>query len=318
MENNKVLITGGAGFIGSHLSEYLINKNFIVTVIDDLSTSSSENIKNLEGNNRFSFIEDTILNEKLIEKTINENDYIFHLAASVGVKNIIENPLKSLINNTKGTEIILKLCSNYKKKLIYASTSEIYGKQTKIPLVESDGSFIGASTKSRWSYATAKLLEEFLALAYNNEKDLNVIILRFFNTVGPRQTGNYGMVVPKFINSAYKNENLYVHGDGNQKRNFTCVFEVIKSIVKLMVTPNAYGQVFNIGSPHEISINDLAKKIIKKLNSSSKIIHVPYNEVYNQNFEDMERRFPSTEKLEKYIKFRPTKNIDEILTGILK
>lgn len=318
MENNRVLITGGAGFIGSHLSEYLINKNYSVTVIDDLSTSSNVNIKNLEGNNRFSFIQDTVLNEKLIENSIKENDFIFHLAASVGVKNIIENPLKSIINNTKGTEIVLKLCSNYKKKLMYASTSEIYGKQTKVPLVESDGSFIGASTKSRWSYATAKLLEEFLALAYNIEKELNVIILRFFNTVGPRQTGNYGMVVPNFISNAYKNENLYVHGDGNQKRNFTCVFEVIKSMEKLMITPSAYGQVFNIGSSHEISINDLAEKIIKKLDSSSKIIHVPYNEVYNQNFEDMERRFPSTEKLEKYIKYRPTKNIDEILTGILK
>lgn len=318
MKNNNVLITGGAGFIGSHLAENLVKKNFTVTVLDNLSTGNIENLNSLKGNNKFHFIEDSILNENIMNEVINQNDYVFHLAASVGVKNIIENPLNSIINNTKGTEIVLNFCSKHKKKLIYASTSEIYGKQTKIPLLESDGSYIGSSTKSRWSYATAKLMEEFLALAYNIEKNLDVIILRFFNTIGPRQSGNYGMVVPNFIQKASNNTDLYVHGDGNQKRNFTCVFEVIKCIEKLMKNEDAYGQIFNIGSPHEISINNLASKIIQKLNSSSKIVHVPYKKVYNDNFEDMERRFPSTKKLEDYINLKPEKNIDQILKELIK
>ena len=313
----KILITGGAGFIGGHLSEYLINKGYQVTSLDDLSTGNLSNLKNIKGNNKFEFIEDSIFNEKLIAKLISTNDYIIHLAASVGVKNIIDNPLKSILNNTKGKENIFKHASNYNKKVIYASTSEIYGKQTKVPLYETDGSFIGSSMKSRWSYATAKLLEEFLGLAYKTEKKLNIIILRFFNTVGPRQSGQYGMVVPSFINNAKKNEDLIVHGDGNQKRNFTCVFEVLTCLEKLLISENAYGQIFNIGSPHEISINNLAKKIITKLNSSSKLVHIPYNKIYNDNFEDMERRFPNCDKLFNFIKTKPIKNIDLILDDMI-
>jgi len=317
----KILITGGAGFIGSHLSEKYLKLGNDVYVIDDLSTGSLDNIKhlkeNLEFKDRFFVIIDTVLNEKKMSELIENCDIVVHLAAAVGVKTILNHPLNSINTNVLGTEIVLKFCNKFKKKVLITSSSEVYGKQTKSPLTETDDVTYGSSTKLRWSYAAAKLMDEFTALAYYREKKLPVIIVRLFNTVGPRQTGRYGMVIPIFIKQALKGEPLTVYGDGIQTRTFVHVDEVCDCIVKLMGTQNAVGEIINIGGVEEISIKHLAERIIKKTNSKSKIKFIPYGEVYTSDFEDMPRRVPSTEKLKLIIGFSPKKKLDTILDDVI-
>jgi len=317
----KILITGGAGFIGSHLSEKYLKLGNDVYVIDDLSTGSLDNIKhlkeNLEFKDRFFVIIDTVLNEKKMSELIENCDIVVHLAAAVGVKTILNHPLNSINTNVLGTEIVLKFCNKFKKKVLITSSSEVYGKQTKSPLTETDDVTYGSSTKLRWSYAAAKLMDEFTALAYYREKKLPVIIVRLFNTVGPRQTWRYGMVIPIFIKQALKGEPLTVYGDGIQTRTFVHVDEVCDCIVKLMGTQNAVGEIINIGGVEEISIKHLAERIIKKTNSKSKIKFIPYGEVYTSDFEDMPRRVPSTEKLKLIIGFSPKKKLDTILDDVI-
>jgi len=318
----KILITGGAGFIGSHLAERYLKDGHEVYIIDNLSTGSLKNIKHLQENeeykNRFHVTIDTIFNEEKMIELVGICDTVFHLAAAVGVKYILDNPLSSITTNILGTEIVLKLANKFRKKILIASTSEAYGKQNKAPLVETDDVTFGSSGKARWSYAVAKLMDEFTALAYHRTTGLPVVVVRFFNTVGPRQTGEYGMVIPNFVKQALRNESITVHGDGTQTRTFTHVSEVVDCIVKLIDTPEAYGEVVNIGGVEEVSIKDLAKRIIEKTNSSSKIKFIPYEEVYNKDFEDMPRRVPSTEKLNSLIGFAPEKKLDEILDDIIE
>jgi UDP-glucose 4-epimerase len=317
----KVLITGGMGFIGSYLTEKYLKTGHSVYIVDDLSTGSRKNIEYLEKENKYSELlflyEDTILNEKIILELIGTCDLVIHLAAAVGVKYILDNPLDSITTNIQGTEIILKYCDKFKKKLFLASTSEVYGKHVHAPLLETDDSVYGPSTKSRWSYAASKLVDEFTALAYFSTKGLQVTIGRLFNTVGPRQTGRYGMVIPRFFNQAINNELLTIYGDGKQSRTFTHVDDITDAIIKLMDEDKSYGQVFNIGGTEEITIEDLAEKIIKITNSKSKIKFIPYSDVYkSKDFEDMQRRVPSIDKIKSQIDWNPTKNTDEILNSI--
>ena len=317
----KILITGGAGFIGSHLSEKYLKPGNDVFVIDNLSTGSLDNIKHLKENpefkDRFFVIIDTILNEKKMSELVENCDIVVHLAAAVGVKTILNYPLNSINTNVLGTEIVLKLCNKFKKKVLITSSSEVYGKQTKSHLTETDDVTYGSSTKLRWSYAATKLMDEFTALAYYREKKLPVIIVRLFNTVGPRQAGRYGMVIPTFIKQALRGEPLTVHGDGAQTRTFTHVDEACDCIIKLMETQNAVGEIINIGGVEEISIKYLAERIIKKTNSKSKIKFIPYDQVYTSDFEDILRRVPSTEKLNLIIGFSPKKKLDIILDNII-
>lgn len=309
----KILITGGAGFIGSHLVEELLNRGEEVFVIDDLSTGSLENVKHLENNKRFHITIDTILNRTSMERLVAECDEIYHLAAAVGVKYIIENPLLSLQINIRGTEIVLELANQYKRKTLIASTSEVYGKHKHSPLKESDNSVLGPTTIWRWSYSCAKAIDEFMALAYYREKKLPVVIVRFFNTVGPRQTGKYGMVIPRFIKQALLGHNITVYGDGKQTRSFTWVGDVVKGIIDLMDYKDSVGEVFNIGDGREISIDEVAKRIKRMTNSSSKVVYIPYEKAYEAGFEDMRRRVPDIAKIQKLIGYKPTVGLDEIL-----
>ena len=322
MNNRKILITGGAGFIGSHLAEKYLKKGYEVYIIDNLSTGSLNNIKHLQENNEYKkrlyVTIDTIFNEERMLELIGICDTIFHLAAAVGVKYILDNPLNSITTNILGTEIVLKLANKFRKKVLIASTSEAYGKQNKAPLVETDDVTFGSSGKARWSYAVAKLMDEFTALAYHRTTGLQVVVVRFFNTVGPRQTGEYGMVIPNFVKQALRNDPITVHGDGTQTRTFTHVSEVCDCIMKLIDTKKSYGEVVNIGGVEEVSIKELANRIIKKTNSKSELKFIPYEEVYNKDFEDMPRRVPSTEKLKSLIGFTPTKKLDEILDDIIE
>jgi len=317
----KVLITGGAGFIGSHLAEKLLRKDDKVTIVDNLSTGSMDNIEHLKTNNKLTFHIDTIMNEDLMKKLIKNCDIVFHLAAAVGVKYIIDNPLESIETNVRGTEIILKLANVLgKKKVIIASTSEIYGKNKDGQRLfrEDDDRILGTTSISRWSYSCAKALDEFLALAYHREKKLSVVIVRLFNTCGPRQTGRYGMVVPRFIKQALLNQPITVFGDGRQTRSFTYVSDVVDALISLSKHPKAIGQVFNIGNPRAISIVELAEKIKKMSTSSSKIIHIPYEEAYEKGFEDMRHRQPDITKIQKLIGFKPKVDIDRILENVIK
>jgi len=317
----RVLITGGAGFIGSHLAEAYLERGDEVYVIDDLSTGRIENIKHLQEDprysDRFHFKLDTILNHDATLELVGICDVVFHLAAAVGVQYIIENPLSSIVTNVRGTEIVLELCSKFKKKVLVASTSEVYGKHDHAPLVETDDCVYGSSEKSRWSYAAGKLMDEFTALAYHRTKRLSVVVARLFNTVGPRQTGRYGMVIPRFVTQAIKGEPITVYGDGNQTRTFTHVSEVVVSLIKLMESPKAIGQVVNIGGVEEVSIYQLASKIKTMVGSGSELKIIPYNEAYPKDFEDMQRRVPSTEKLRKLIDFSPATKLESILSDVI-
>jgi len=320
--NRKILITGGAGFIGSHLAEQYLDMGYEVFVIDNLSTGSLKNIEHLQEDpktkDRFFVTVDTIFHEDKMLELVGTCDTVIHLAAAVGVKYILDNPLSSVTTNIQGTEVVLKLCNKFRKKVLIASTSEAYGKQEGAPLREDDDVTYGSSGKARWSYAASKLMDEFLALAYHRTTKLPAVIVRFFNTIGPRQTGEYGMVVPRFIQQALRDEDITVYGDGCQTRTFTHVNEVCQCIIKLMDTPKAYGTVINIGGVEEVSVKELAQKIIELTDSSSEIRYVPYKNVYSKDFEDMPRRVPSTEKLRSIIGMAPESSLVEILKDVVE
>ena len=309
----KVLVTGGAGFIGSNLCDYLISRGDYVSVIDNLSTGSLDNIAQLQDNPRFQYVIDTILNRDGMESLIQQCDVIVHLAAAVGVKYVIENPLSSIETNICGTEIALNLANKYKKKILIASTSEVYGKHMHAPLKEDDNLIYGPPSTIRWSYAAAKLVDEFTSIAYHRTKKLKVAIFRCFNTIGPRQTGLYGMVVPRFIQQALRDEPITVFGDGEQTRTFTYVADVIEAMCRLMECERAVGEVVNIGGTEEISMLKLAERVKAIVGSRSEIVLIPYEQVYGKDFEDMMRRVPSSQKLKSLIDFVPQTPLDKIL-----
>ncbi len=313
----NILITGGAGFIGSHLTEELLNSGYKVDILDDLSTGKIENVSHLESNKNFRLVVGSILNEVLVDKMVERCDTVFHLAAAVGVELIVKKPMESLTTNIKGSEIILEMANRYHKKVLITSTSEIYGKNVNGPLKEDDDRILGSPLKTRWSYSTAKAVDEMLAYVYWKEKSVPSVIVRLFNTVGPRQTGTYGMVVPRFIEQALKNAPLTVYGSGNQSRCFVHVKDVVGALMKLAEEPKAVGEVFNIGSQEEITIEQLAKEIIKITKSNSKIEYIPYEKAYEEGFEDMQRRVPDTTKIKNLIGFKPTFTLSEIIENII-
>ncbi len=313
----KILITGGAGFIGSHLSEKLLDAGHSVAIIDNLSTGRLSNISHLISHDRFTFTIDTILNQTTMERLISECDQIYHLAAAVGVKYIIDNPLLSLRTNITGTEIVLELANKYKKKVLITSTSEIYGKSENVPFKEEDDRLLGSTHISRWSYSSAKAIDEFLSLAYYREKKLPVVIVRCFNTVGPRQTGQYGMVIPKFVKNALLDHPLTIFGDGEQSRCFADVQDVSDGLIKLMAEKKAEGEIFNIGNTEEIKIKDLAALIKKMTGSSSKIETIDYADAYEEGFEDMMRRVPDITKIKELVGYEPKYSLDMILERII-
>ena len=313
----RVLITGGAGFIGSHLSDAYLERGDEVFIIDDLSTGSIENIRHLKDHPRFHYTIDTVHNHPVTAELVDQCDVIFHLAAAVGVKLIVESPVRTIETNVRGTETILALANKKKKKVLVASTSEVYGLSTQVPFREDGNLVMGATTKGRWSYACSKAIDEFLALAYWREKKLPTIVVRLFNTVGPRQTGQYGMVIPTFVKQALANRPITVYGDGTQSRCFCYVVDVVKALMKLMDDEKSVGQVFNIGSNQEISIIELASKVKELTNSDSEIALVPYDEAYEEGFEDMPRRVPDIAKANQHIGFAPTVDLEGILISVI-
>jgi len=313
----RILITGGAGFIGSHLAERLVAEGHDVVALDDLSTGQKKNLASLDGNNHFRFIEGSVLDADLVNQLVSEADMVFHMAAAVGVKLIMDEPSRSILTNITGTENVLKAAIPGKTPTFIASTSEVYGKTNKFPFCEDDDMTIGATKNLRWSYASAKQLDEFLALAYAREVDLPVVVLRFFNTTGPRQTGRYGMVLPNFVVNALTGKPLKVHGTGEQSRCFGHVFDVVEALLRLMDTPEAFGEVYNIGTDQEVSIMELAQKVVAATGSTSEIELIPYSDVYPEGFEDMERRLPSVDKLQAAIDFRPMRTLDQIIADIV-
>ena len=312
----KILITGGAGFVGSHLADKLINQGHEITVIDDLSTGRYSNVEHLEGTPNFRLIIDTVLNQDLMEELIRESDRVFHMASAVGVRLIMEQPVKTIETIFHGTDVVLKYCSRYRKRVLIPSTSEVYGKGASIPFREEDDLLTGATDKHRWAYACAKALDEFLALAHWKETRLPVVVVRLFNTVGPRQTGQYGMVVPRFIHSAMKNEPITVFGDGTQQRCFGHVLDVVEGLSKLLESPQCFGQVINLGNDEEVSILGLAEKAIELSGSKSEIRFIPYEEAYGDGFEDMRRRVPGLDKAKKLIGYQPTRSLLDIINDV--
>lgn len=313
----RALITGGAGFIGSHLTEELLDLGYEVYVIDNLWTGKLANLAKVQINERFHLVVDTVLNESVMNELIFKADHVYHLAAAVGVLNIMDHPVETIDINVKGTEVVLRLANRFKKKVLIASTSEIYGKHVAHSLSEDDNRVMGTVKKRRWAYACSKTLDEFLALAYYDEKKLPVVIARLFNTVGPRQTGRYGMVLPNFVQSALLGKPIAVYGDGTQTRSFTHVKDVVKALIKLMEEPKAEGDVFNVGNDHEISIKDLAMKVKEMTKSPSEIEFIPYEKAYGPGFEDMERRCPNIEKLAKLTGFKPNHDLDFIIQSVI-
>lgn len=314
----KVLITGGAGFIGSHLAEALLENGDTVTIIDDLSTGKFYNIAHLEKNKNFHYVIDTILNEEIMEKLIKNSDIIYHLAASVGVEYVINNPLQSLQTNIRGTEIVLELANKYKRKVLLTSTSEIYGKSDNVPFKEDSDRLLGPTTIFRWSYSTTKAVDEILALAYWRTKKLPVVVVRLFNVIGPRQTGQYGMVVPKFVKQALLGHPLTVYGSGKQCRCFAYVKDIVDGLVNLAETPKAQGKIFNLGNDQEISIEELASLVKELTNSSSEIEFIPYEKAYQENFEDMMRRIPDLTKIKNTIDYNPDTSLEKMITEIIE
>ena len=314
----RALITGGSGFIGSHLSDALIARGDDVVVLDDLSTGSIDNVRHLFDHPRFRMVVDTVHNEEIVQRLADECDTIFHLAAAVGVKLIVESPVRTIETNVKGTEIVLAAAARQRKRVLVASTSEVYGLSEQVPFREDGNLVMGATTKGRWSYACSKAIDEFLALAYFREKKVPTVIVRLFNTVGPRQTGRYGMVVPTLVGQALAGEPLTVFGSGKQTRCFGYVGDVVEALIKLIEHPAAPGEVFNLGSTEEVSITQLAQRIVALTGSTSKLVYVPYSEAYEEGFEDMPRRVPDTAKAERAIGFRARMTLDGILRAVIR
>ena len=312
------LITGGAGFIGSHLSDALLDSGHQVLVLDNLSTGSIDNIAHLKGREGFEYFIDTVNNEPLLAELIDRSDVVFHLAAAVGVKLIVEQPVYTIETNVHGTEVVLKHANKKKKLVVIASTSEVYGKSEDVPFREDSDLVMGPTPKHRWAYACSKAIDEFLALAYWKERKLPVIIVRFFNTVGPRQTGTYGMVIPNFVRQALAGEAITVFGDGKQTRSFSHVADIVGALLKLVAEPRAVGQVINIGNTQEVSIRALAERVRDLTGSQSPIKLVPYDEAYESGFEDMPRRVPDLTRIEGLIGYRPRYSLDDILTQVIE
>ncbi len=329
-KKTRVLITGGAGFIGSHLAEALLQQGYAVTIIDDLSTGKFSNIAPLKDQADFQFVIDSIMNEMVLDRLVSESNVIIHLAAAVGVKLIVEKPVHTIETNVTGTMKVLQAAVRYRVKVLIASTSEVYGKGNHIPFKEEDDVVLGPTTRSRWSYAASKMIDEFLALSYAREKDIPVVIFRLFNTIGPRQTGQYGMVVPRFVQQALAGRPLTVYGDGNQSRCFLHVKDAVAAIAKLAESPNAVGRVFNVGSTEEITIRDLAKLVIavrdkefedrlkQQAQLSNQIVYIPYDEAYTSGFEDMQRRVPDISKINAMVGWKPKWTLRQSIEDILR
>jgi UDP-glucose 4-epimerase len=313
----RALITGGAGFIGSHLSEALLDQGSQVLILDDLSTGSIDNVAHLKGRPGFEYFIDSVNNEPLLAELIDRSDVVFHLAAAVGVKLIVEQPVHTIETNVHGTEVVLKHANKKKKLVVIASTSEVYGKSNDVPFREDADLVLGPTAKHRWAYACSKAIDEFLALAYWKERKLPVIVVRFFNTVGPRQTGRYGMVIPNFVRQALAGEPITVFGDGTQSRAFTHVGDVVGALLKLVAEPRAIGQVINIGTTQEITIAALAERIRALTESKSVIKFVPYDEAYESGFEDMPRRVPDLERIISLTGYDPKQTLDDILLQVI-
>jgi UDP-glucose 4-epimerase len=309
----RVLITGGAGFVGSHLAERCLTEGWSVSVIDDLSTGSMANIAHLKSSPRFLYVIDSVFNSPLVSELVDGADMVVHLAAAVGVRLIVESPVRTIETNVHGTEVVLRAAAKKRKRVMIASTSEVYGKSTEIPFRESADLVLGATTRGRWSYACSKALDEFLGLAYWNEKRVPITIVRLFNTVGPRQTDLYGMVVPTFVRQALKGEPITVHGSGDQQRSFAYVGDVVEALTRLIKASNAAGEVINIGNDVEISMSGLAHLVRRMTGSNSEIRYIPYEAAYGPNFEDMPRRVPCLEKLEQLVGYRPSTPIETIV-----
>jgi len=313
----RALITGGAGFIGSHLAEALLLHRHDVLVLDDLSTGSFDNIAHLKGRPGFEYFIDSVNSEPLLAELIDRSDVVFHFAAAVGVKLIVEQPVHTIETNVHGTEVVLKHANKKKKLVVLASTSEVYGKSNDLPFREDSDLVMGPPAKHRWAYACSKAIDEFLAVAYWKERKLPVIIVRFFNTVGPRQTGRYGMVIPNFVRQALAGEPITVFGDGRQSRSFTHVSDVVDALLKLIQEPQAIGEVINIGNPQEVTIRELAERVRTLTGSGSAITFVPYDEAYESGFEDMPRRLPDLTKVTRLIGYAPQKTLDDILVNVI-
>ena len=315
----KALVTGGAGFLGSHLAEALLARGDTVFLLDNLSTGSIDNIEHLKGEKRFHYAIESVMNEPVTAELIDRVDVVFHLAAAVGVRLIVESPVNTIETNVHGTEMVLKLANKKKKKVLIASTSEVYGKSQDVPFHEDADLVLGATVKGRWSYACSKAIDEFLALAYWKEKKLPVVIFRLFNTVGPRQTGRYGMVIPNFVKQALLGHPITVFGDGSQSRCFTYVSDVVGVLVRLAEEPRAVGQVFNVGNDREeVTMLDLAHRVKARTGSKSEIVRVPYDQAYEEGFEDMPRRVPDLTRLRRLTGYEPKVHLDEILDKVIE
>jgi UDP-glucose 4-epimerase len=313
----RVSITGGAGFIGSHLADVLLERGDEVFILDDLSTGSIENIRHLRSNPRFHYTIESIHHAPSVAELVDQCDVVFHLAAAVGVRLIVESPVRTIETNVHGTEVVLAQANKKKKKVLLASTSEVYGLSDQVPFREDGNLVLGPTSKGRWSYACSKAIDEFLALAYWRERKLPTVIARLFNTVGPRQTGQYGMVVPTFVKQALTGRPITIFGDGTQTRCFTDVTDVTGALVKLMDHPGAVGEVFNIGSNQEVTIRELAEKVRSLTGSASEIVRVPYEQAYGEGFEDMPRRVPDINKIGALVGYRPTRSLDQILESVI-
>ena len=314
----RILITGGAGFIGSHLADAYIARGDEVFVLDDLSTGSIDNIRHLKGHSRFHYTIESVHHGPTVAELVDQCDVVFHLAAAVGVRLIVESPVRTIETNVHGTEVVLAKANKKRKKVLIASTSEVYGLSDQVPFREDGNLVLGPTSKGRWSYACSKAIDEFLALAYWRERKLPTVIVRLFNTVGPRQTGQYGMVVPTFIKQALTGRPITIHGDGRQLRCFADVSDIVRALIALMDHPAAVGEVFNIGSNEEVTISALAERVKALANSDSEIVTVPYEQAYGEGFEDMPRRVPDIGKVERLIGYRPTKSLDEILKSVIE
>ena len=320
MERNGLaaLVTGGAGFIGSHLCERLLTLGYEVYAVDDLSTGSLDNVEHLQRDERFHLVVDSVLNEAVVNSLVHRCDRVWHMAAAVGVRLVVEQPVRTLVTNVQGTEVVLDLCARFDKRVFVASTSEVYGDhQSMTPLAEDERRIYGPTTVNRWGYAGSKALDEFLALAYHEERELDVVIGRLFNTVGPRQTGQYGMVVPSFVERALAGEPLQVHGDGEQTRCFCHVDDVVRALIGLLDDPGTTGEIYNIGSAAPIKIVELAQRIVDATESTSSIDLIPYEDTYGAGFEDMRHRVPDTSKIATVLGWSPEKDLDQIIADVI-